>query len=335
MPTGVLFALGAYALYSCCDAITKGLGYGLSVYQIAFFTTLFCLAPAIATTPKGENWLTFWKARHPYLLNLRGLSGLIGNLCVIYGFTTIPLAEVYSIAFLAPIFIVLISIRVLKEQVSLTRWVLLGVSFLGVLVVVRPGFRELQLGHAAIVLSAICGAVTTSILRRIGAEESRASLIGVASAYILIANGAMMLITGDMREINWQAWVGLLTIGGLGGTANLMFIAATRRSPASAVAPIQYTQIVWAILFGAIFYKEFPVPVAYVGLALIIVAGIFNVISDGTRIRIFSRLSPSGAGPSLMRETMRRETDAAMATMAANAVLESPIAGSGEAAVDK
>ena len=321
MPAGVLFALGAYALYSCCDAITKGLGYGLSVYQIAFFTTLFCLAPAIATTPKGESWLTFWKAKHPFLLNLRGLTGLIGNLCVIYGFTSISLAEVYSIAFLAPIFIVFISIQVLKEKVSVTRWLLLGASFVGVLIVVRPGFRELHWGHAAIVLSAICGAVTTSVLRRIGAEETRASLIGIASLYILVVNGIMMLVTGDMREISWQAWVGLLTIGGLGGTANLMFIAATRRSPASAVAPIQYSQIVWAILFGAVFYKEFPAAVAYGGLALIVVAGIFNVISGGTRIRIFSRSSPSGAGPAMIEESE-----------ALAAVLQAPVAGAAEAA---
>src|SRR3954469_15732116 len=91
MPAGVLFALSAYALYSCCDAIIKGLGSGLSVYELAFFTTLFSLIPAMLLTPKGESWLTFWKPRHPVLLNLRGLSGMLGNLCIIYAFVTIPL----------------------------------------------------------------------------------------------------------------------------------------------------------------------------------------------------------------------------------------------------
>src|SRR5437868_2695580 len=111
MPPGVLFALSAYALYSCCDAIVKGLGSGLSVYEIAFFTTLFSLLPALFTTPKGENWLTFWKLKHPLLLNLRGISGMVGNLAIIYAFVSIPLAEAYSLAFLAPIFIVFISVQ--------------------------------------------------------------------------------------------------------------------------------------------------------------------------------------------------------------------------------
>ena len=129
MPPGVLFAFGAYALYSCCDAIIKGLGSGLSVYEIAFFTTLFSLLPAMLATPKGESWLTFWKLKHPVLLNLRGISGTIGNLCIIYAFVTIPLAEAYSLAFLAPIFIVLISIQFLGEKVSLHRGLLLAGEF--------------------------------------------------------------------------------------------------------------------------------------------------------------------------------------------------------------
>src|SRR3954463_15518814 len=109
MHPGVLLAVCAYALYSCCDAIIKGLN-GLPVYEIAFLTTLFSLIPAIFATPRGENWFTFWRVKNPLLLHLRGVSGVIGNLAIIYAFVSIPLAEAYSIAFLAPIFIVLISV---------------------------------------------------------------------------------------------------------------------------------------------------------------------------------------------------------------------------------
>ncbi|HEX4298407.1 MAG TPA: DMT family transporter [Devosia sp.] len=325
MPVGVIFALSAYALYSCCDAITKGLGSGLSIYEIAFFTTLFSLLPAIFTTPRGENWLTFWKIRHPLLLNLRGLTGMIGNLCIIYAFVTIPLAEAYSLAFLAPIFIVFISVQLLAEKVSPQRWLLLGASFVGVLIVVRPGFRELHWGHLAAVVAAVCGAVTTSVLRRIAKEEARTSLIGVASIYVLVVNGVLIVATGGFQQLTWQQLAWLLTIGGLGGTGNLLFIAATRNAPASMVAPVQYSQILWAIVFGAVFYAEYPATIAYLGLAAIIVAGIFNVLSEETRIRIFSRLSPNGAGPATLEES----------STAADAVLEAPIAGAAEATSER
>jgi drug/metabolite transporter (DMT)-like permease len=327
MPPGVLFALSAYALYSCCDAIIKGLGSGLSVYELAFFTTLFSLIPVVLTTPKGENWLHVFKMKHPLLLNLRGLSGTIGNLCIIYAFVTIPLAEAYSLAFLAPIFIVFISVWLLAEKVSLPRWLFLAASFVGVLIVVRPGFREVHLGHLAAMVAAICGAITTSTLRRIAKDEMRISLIGVASAYILVINGALILINGGFHWPDLRQLALLLTVGGLGGTGNMLFIAATRTAPASFIAPIQYSQIFWATTFGAVFYKEFPDGIAYFGLAAIVVAGIFNVLDDRTRIRFLPHLSQGGEGPSVLRESTRplRAIDEE------GAVLEAPIAGAAEA----
>jgi len=309
MPPGVLFAFSAYALYSCCDAIIKGLGSGLSVYEIAFFTTLFSLIPVFFTTPKGESWLYFWKLNNPGLVHLRALSGVIGNLCIIYAFVTIPLAEAYSIAFLAPIVIVLISVMLLKEQVRLQRWLILGASFLGVLIVVRPGFRDLHPGHVTALIAAVCSAVTTTVLRRVANQETRTSLIGVASAYILVLNAVLMAVTGAVHWPTWQEAALLLVIGGLGGTGNLLFIAATRRVLASQIAPVQYSQILWAILFGAVFYYEYPDAAAYIGLAIIVVAGILNVVSGEARYRIFSRNAPAGAGPSTIREVERVAAD--------------------------
>ena len=323
MPPGVLFAFSAYALYSCCDAIIKGLGHGLSVYEIAFFTTLFSLVPVFLTTPKNENWLQFWRLKNPWLVHIRGVSGVIGNACIIYAFVTIPLAEAYSIAFLAPIFIVLISVTILKETVSLQRWLILAASFIGVLVVVRPGFRELHPGHIAALIAAFAGAVTTTVLRRVAKEETRVSLIGMASLYILVVNGTLMIVT---RQVHWPTWTELgwlLVIGALGGTGNMLFIAATRAVQASQIAPLQYSQIFWAILFGAVFYHEYPDAIGVAGLVVIVVAGVLNVLSGDAKLRIFSRNAPAGAGPSTLREVERAQ--------APDTPLEDPIAGAAEA----
>ena len=327
MPPGVLFAFSAYALYSCCDAIIKGLGHGLSVYEIAFFTTLFSLVPVFLTTPKNENWLYFWKLKNPWLVHMRGVSGVIGNACIIYAFVTIPLAEAYSIAFLAPIFIVLISVFILKETVSVQRWLILAASFIGVLIVVRPGFRELHPGHIAALIAALAGAVTTTVLRRVAKEETRVSLIGMASLYILVVNGTLMVV---MQQVHWPTWTEiawLLVIGALGGTGNMLFIAATRAVQASQIAPLQYSQIFWAILFGAVFYYEYPDAIGVAGLVVIVIAGILNVLSGDARLRIFSRNAPAGAGPSTLREVER--------ALAPDTPLEDPIAGAAEATANE
>jgi drug/metabolite transporter (DMT)-like permease len=306
MPSGVLFALLAYALYSCCDAIIKGFGSSLTVHEIAFWTALFSFIPAIFTLPKGERWVDFWRMKHPWLVNLRSIAGLFGNMAVIFAFTTIPLAETYSIAFLAPIFIVILSVTFLKETVGWQRWAFLAMSFVGVLLVVRPGFRELQLGHLAAVGAAIFGSISTTVLRRVAPHEKRVSLIGVPLGYILVANGILMI--PEFSLPTWQEFALLLTIGGLGGTGNVLFINATRMAKASEIAPLQYSQIAWAITFGAIFFHEYPDLVGYVGLAVVVTFGILNVISGENRFRILSRLS-FGLGPATVAAETAKPLD--------------------------
>ncbi len=316
MPVGVAFSLFAYLLYSCCDAIIKGFGTSLSVFEIAFWTALFSFLPAIFTKPKGEHWRQMHQMRHPWLVNLRSLTGVIGNLCIIYAFTHIPLAEAYSIAFLAPIFVVALSRIYLHEEVTLQRWMFLGASFLGVLLVVRPGFRELELGHLMALGAALMGGITTTTLRKVAPVEKRVSLLGLPLGYIVIINGILMLPTFSWPTA--QEFAMLLLIGGLGGTGNIIFIAATRRSPISLIAPAQYSQILWAIVFGAIFFHEYPDAVAYCGLVVVAFGGILNVMSDETRIRIFSRLSAFGpasaageVSPPIEEDASRTEAPAA------------------------
>lgn len=292
MPSGVVFSLAAYLLYSCCDAIIKGFGSSLSIFEIAFWTALFSFLPVIFTKPKGEHWHLFWQMRHPWLVNLRSITGLVGNLCIIFAFVTIPLAEVYSIAFLAPIFVVFLSTYILKEVVTWQRWMFLAASFGGVLLVVQPGFRELQPGHLTALAAAVLGGATTTVLRKVAPVEKRVSLIGIPLGYIVVVNGILMIPQFSVPTVQEIAF--LLAIGLIGGTANILFIAATRRAPASVIAPAQYSQILWAIIFGALFFQEFPDPIAYLGLVIVVAGGIMNVISDETRIRIFSRLSVFG-----------------------------------------
>jgi drug/metabolite transporter (DMT)-like permease len=323
MPAGVLFSLAAYLLYSCCDAIIKGFGTGLSPFEIAFWTALFSFLPAIFTKPKGEHWRQMFHMRHPWLVNLRSAAGVIGNLSIIYAFTHIPLAEAYSIAFLAPIFVVALSVYFLAERVTWHRWFFLGATFAGVLLVVRPGFRELEIGHIMALSAALMGGIATTALRKVAPVEKRVSLLGLPLGYVVIVNAVlMMLIPGTFHWPTWEQLALMILIGGLGGTGNILFIAATRRAMISQIAPAQYSQIAWAIIFGATFYHEYPDLIAYCGLAVVAVCGIMNVLSDETRIRIFSRLSvfgpasavaeispPIGAEDRKFAESLKREAN--------------------------
>ncbi|KKB10521.1 membrane protein [Devosia geojensis] len=282
MPLGVVLAFLAYASFSMGDALIKGLGPHLSVFEIAFFTTGFSIIPAIIAN-RGERWREMFKMKHPYLLQLRCVTAILGSACVIYAFTHIAFAEVYAITFTTPVFVTLLSVFLLKESVSRLRWILLLIGFIGVLLVVRPGFRALELGHLAALACACLGSVTTTILRHIAPHEKRVSLVGVVVLYSVVFNGILMLPTFVVPTLEQMGM--FMLVGGVGGVGGLLLIAAARRVPANLVAPVQYSQLIWAIIFGALFYSEFPDGLAIVGLLIVVGAGLLNVLVEKRPIR--------------------------------------------------
>jgi len=284
MPIGVLYALIAYGSFSVADAIVKSFSGIMSVWQIAFFSALFGLIPALFVRPPTERWRDSFRLRHPWLLQLRALTGFASTALVIFAFTTIPFAEAYAIVFLTPIVVLVVSGVLLGERVSRRQWLLGLLCFVGVLIVVRPGFREMQPGHLAALGCAVLGAITTTVLRFIAGTEKRTSVIAVVSLYALVLNGLLMLPGFVMPTL---AQLGsLMLIGAFGGIGTLMFLAAAKAAPASLIAPTQYSQVVWAIILGGFFYAEYPDTITYLGIAVVVVAGIVNVLSDEARARL-------------------------------------------------
>lgn len=287
---GVLFALGAMAAFSTGDAIVKALGGQLSTFEIGFFTTVFSFIPALFSKPKEERWRDTFKLNRPALMLLVAVCRTLSALLITYSFVTIPLAEAYCLVFLIPVLATILSVVVLKEQVSLSRWVLVVVSFLGVLLVVRPGFREIELGHLTAFVCALAAAVSLTTIRLISGAERRVTLFALPGLLTLIANVVGMVLIGAV----WPSWAllgGLLMAGILGGIGYMLQLKGVALAPASRVAPMQYSQIIWALLFGALFFSEVPDAVSLAGLGIVVSAGLANVFADGARARIAGRFA--------------------------------------------
>lgn len=297
MPVGVLIALAAYASFAFGDAAIKSFGSSMSVFQIAFFVTLFSFVPALIVRPRGERWRDAWRLRHPWLMQLRGICGIVSMAAVTVAFTTIPLAETYSLVFLTPILVTILSVVILRETMTLPRWLLLALGFAGVMLVVRPGFRDLEFGHLCAAIAAVSASIGAIVLKRVSAHERRVSLLGVLLSYAVIFNGVAMIPSFVMPSPHQLAM--FLLIGLFGGTGQLLMIAATRRAAANQIAPTQYSQIFWAILLGGFFYGEYPDTVAIIGLIVVVLAGIATPGVDaarailGTRMARFGRRKPT------------------------------------------
>lgn len=284
---GIAVALVAYAVYSASDALVKGLGQSLGPFEIGFAIALFSLLPGLLGKPKAERWRDTFRLANPVWVHTIAVLRMASNVLAVYAFISVPLADAYCIIFMMPVFIAILSVVVLREHVPVSRWVLVGVSFVGVLLVVRPGFRELQLGHLAALGFALTAAAALVITRMVAAEERRMSLFALPLIYTAGFNGLMLL--GGFVMPDPITLLVLVACGLTGGAGYLLQVVALSMAPASRVAPIQYSQILWALLLGMLFFDEVPDALALAGMSVVVAAGLANVVIDGRRARVVGR----------------------------------------------
>lgn len=163
----------------------------------------------------------------------------------------------------------------LGEPVRGQRWAAVIVGLIGVLIVLRPGVTVITFGHICALIAAFCSALGSIIMRKIGGEERTAVMILYPMLSSILAMGLILpfvYVPMQIMDLGLSASVGVMSV-----FAQMMIIAAYRAAPAAVVAPTQYSQILWATAFGALFFNELPDMWVGVGAAIIIASGVFIV----------------------------------------------------------
>ncbi len=267
---GVGFGLLGFAVFSFHDAVIKSIE-GIPVFQVAFFAVLFSFVPfTLFLAFDGRE--RSMRPRLPVHVALRCLFTVIGLLSVFYAFSKLPLSEVYSMLFAAPILITLLAIPILGERIRLIRWFAIVLGLIGVLVVLRPGSGSFTFEHLAAVTAAVCVACNSIVTRKIGSREHSVTLIiypmltnvvvtGIATAFVYVPMSGEVLLK-------------LCAIGVLSVIGQTLMIMAYRSSEAQFVAPMQYSQMLWALIFGAWIFNESPDRTVLLGSAVIVCSGL-------------------------------------------------------------
>lgn len=195
-----------------------------------------------------------------------------------YSISVLPLAEALTLSFLAPVFVALLGALILKERLDGRILQALGFGLAGMLVMVWPrlqgGVTGAELGVAAALVSAVSYAFNLILLRTIAMKEHPAIIV-------LFQNAGPALCLAWPAYYVFQPMSGgdLLTYlcgGALGVAGHFSLTSAFARAPASRLAPIEYTALVWASLLGWFVFGEVPLWTTYAG-AVLIVAGAFAV----------------------------------------------------------
>ncbi|WP_298361303.1 DMT family transporter [uncultured Litoreibacter sp.] len=274
---GALYALIAFAIFSTHDVIIKILGGAYSPVQIVFFSVLFSFPLATLYLMRDTTSGTLIP-KHPYWMAARTVAAVVTGFCAFYAFSVLPLAQVYAIIFASPLLITVLAIPVLGEVVRLRRWVAVLVGLVGVIIVLRPGQTELELGHLAALAAAVGGAFASVIVRKIGREERTVVIMLYPMMANFIVMAAMLPYVYEPLPLLDLARLGVIAL--FAWTAGRFLIAAYNSGEAVIVAPMQYSQIIWATAYGFFFFNELPDMGTLLGSSVIIASGLYIVLRE-------------------------------------------------------
>lgn len=274
---GALLALLGFAIFATHDVIVKYLGATYGPFQIVFFSVIFAF-PLVAFMLVRDTTSDTMRPRHPWWTALRTVSILTSAVCVFYAFSVLSLAQTYSILFTVPLMITLLAIPILGERVGIHRGGAVLVGLIGVMIVVRPGSSEFTLGHGAAFVGAFASALASIIVRRIGRNERDLVLLLFPMLGSFLVMGALMPFDYKPMPLADLGAVALLSV--LGFVALNCMIGAYKTGEAVVVAPMQYSQILWATIFGILFFNELPDPETLLGAGVIIASGVYIVLRE-------------------------------------------------------
>lgn len=229
------------------------------------------------------------RTRAPKLQAVRSLCLGLANLCFSAALIHIPLAEAVAIGFVSPLITTLLAARMLGEAVGWRRWLGIAVGFAGVLVIIRPGLGVTHPAALLVLGTAALFAAYQVLTRRLAGVDDAATTIfhtGVAAGIVttLVAPFAWAWPTAT-------EWAMLALIGAIGGGGHFLLIQAFQRAPASLLAPFAYSQMIWAVLAGWVFFAELPDLPAALGGMIVAAGGLFVIWSE-SRARAVASARP-------------------------------------------
>ena len=288
----MIMMISAMLILPGIDAIAKFLSGAVSSGQVAHSRFLFQVAfmfPLLLGT-RGP-----WLNRTLWLHAARGLLIALATTLFFTGLAYLPLADAISIFFIEPLLVTLLSAVFLGEQVGWRRMTAIATGFVGAMVVIRPTFADVGWAVLYPVGTAFCFSFYILLTRKLVATEDPirlqffAGLFGLLVMSIALAGGTRAAI--PELTAAWPLGVEWLLLAGLGLIAtagHLLVVYAFRHAPVGVLAPFQYVEIIGATLLGLVFFNDFPDPVTWIGVSIIVGSGIY-IFHRESRLGIDSR----------------------------------------------
>ena len=239
-------------LFVGVTAIVKHVGTDLPPAQSAFLryvTGLVFVIPLIKLIKKANlsrNELT--------LFAWRGLAHSIGVILWFYAMAILPMAEVTAMGYLSPIYVTIGAALFLGERIAALRILAIFAAILGVLIILRPGFREISFGHISMLLNGILFALSYLIAKVMADKVEPLVVVGMLSIFVTIGLAPWAFWVWVTPTLSQLGWTFLLAIFATAGHYTMTL--ALRAAPISVTQPITFLQLVWSVLVGVLVFNE-------------------------------------------------------------------------------
>lgn len=263
--------MAAVFLFAVMDAMIKWQGSVYPVLQIVFFRSAFGLLISIGPVLRDGRRLLATK--HPQLHLARAVLGFGALFCFFEAFVRMPFADVYAISFASPLFITALSVPFLGEKVGWRRWSAVGIGLVGVLLMIRPGEGVFEAAALIALVGTMCYALAMILVRKLARTDTNIAIVfyfGIMATFLSGLALPFVWITPTWLDLLWLALIGIV-----GGAAQLILTQAFRMAPVSLLTPFEYVAMLWAVLFGWLFWRELPDPYFYTGAPLVVAAGLY------------------------------------------------------------
>jgi len=265
--------LAAMVVFTVMDGLSKSLAtQGMApefITAMRFMLVMALLTPVIAWTWSSRPFAT----RRPVLHIARGVL-LIGSATIfVYAVRALPLETATAIGFVSPMFVTALSVVFLQEKVGIRRWAAIGVGFIGVLAILRPGTAAFHPAMLLPILSSFCWACGLIITRLMRGHERPFTVLLWSTMAGLVVVAPFGL--ADWRTPTPMQWGMLTMIAVCHVAGQLLTIRAFMLSAASILAPFSYTTIVWATLIGLFAFASLPDVPTVVGTMILAAAGLY------------------------------------------------------------
>jgi drug/metabolite transporter (DMT)-like permease len=285
--------LCATALISLNDAIVKTLTSTYPVGQLLFMRGLFVL-PWILLFAYFTRGFGILRIANLKGQALRATCVVAGSFCFVTGLRFLPLADAIAVTFTGPLFITALAPLVLGEKVGARRWIAVLIGFAGVLFMVRPGHGAIQLAVLFPLAGALSGSIRDLVTRRISQTESSSAVLLFTTLTVMLAGLCTMpfySVSFRLIDLGYFAASGLLVASG-----QYLMIEAFRWGEAALIAPFKYSFMIWAILFGYLFFGHLPGSWTLIGAGIVFAAGLYIVYRETALARRPIAIGPHPPG---------------------------------------